>query len=97
MRLAAGLSLASLVAANSLSSLQQAKTAAETHLPYPHRPLAWGDVNFVSTTDIHNWLLGHQHATWPEPNYSGDAGDLLSFLTHMRKEAERNGRDLLLM
>lgn len=35
----------------------------------PYRPLVWGDFNVIHTTDTHGWLLGHQKATWPEPNY----------------------------
>ena len=35
----------------------------------PSRPLEWGDVNIVHTTDTHGWLLGHQKHSFPEPNY----------------------------
>jgi len=35
----------------------------------PSRPLEWGDLNVIHTTDTHGWLLGHQKASWPEPNY----------------------------
>lgn len=35
----------------------------------PERDLLWGDFNVLHTTDIHGWLLGHQGASWPEPNY----------------------------
>jgi len=35
----------------------------------PSRPLEWGDFNVIYTTDTHGWLLGHQKASWPEPNY----------------------------
>ncbi len=35
----------------------------------PSRPLEWGDVNIISTTDTHGWLLGHQKESFPEPNY----------------------------
>lgn len=35
----------------------------------PTRPLEWGDVNIIHTTDSHGWLLGHQKASFPEPNY----------------------------
>ncbi|OCF57071.1 vacuolar protein [Kwoniella mangroviensis CBS 10435] len=66
-------------------------------LPEPTRQLEWKDVNFLSTSDIHGWLLGHQHATWPEPNYSGDYGSLASFATHMRRVAHDKGVDLLLV
>ena len=35
----------------------------------PLRPLVWGDVNIIHTTDSHGWLLGHQKTSFPEPNY----------------------------
>lgn len=35
----------------------------------PSRPLQWGDVNIIHTTDTHGWLLGHQKHAFPEPNY----------------------------
>ena len=35
----------------------------------PTRPLQWGDVNVIHTTDTHGWLLGHQKKSFPEPNY----------------------------
>lgn len=54
----------------------------------PSRPLVWGDLNVIHTTDSHGWLLGHQKASAPEPNYSGDFGDFASFVTHMKQIAE---------
>lgn len=35
----------------------------------PTRPLVWGDLNIIHTTDSHGWLLGHQKTSFPEPNY----------------------------
>ena len=35
----------------------------------PTRPLQWGDLNFIHTTDTHGWLLGHQKKSFPEPYY----------------------------
>lgn len=35
----------------------------------PTRPLEWGDINIIHTTDSHGWLLGHQKLSSPEPNY----------------------------
>lgn len=35
----------------------------------PSRPLEWGDINIIHTTDSHGWLLGHQKTSFPEPNY----------------------------
>ncbi|KAI0821280.1 Metallo-dependent phosphatase-like protein [Irpex lacteus] len=63
----------------------------------PSRPLVWGDVNIIHTTDSHGWLLGHQKASFPEPNYSGDFGDFASFVAHMKEIAHKKGVDLLLV
>ncbi|KAF9222392.1 hypothetical protein BS17DRAFT_783645 [Gyrodon lividus] len=63
----------------------------------PYRPLVWGDFNVIHTTDTHGWLLGHQKASWPEPNYSGDLGDFASFVTHMKEIAIAKDVDLLLV
>lgn len=40
-----------------------------TELTPPSRPLVWGDLNIIHTTDTHGWLLGHQKLSPPEPNY----------------------------
>ncbi|KAI0753174.1 Metallo-dependent phosphatase-like protein [Daedaleopsis nitida] len=69
----------------------------QTHLTPPSRPLVWGDVNIIHTTDSHGWLLGHQKASFPEPNYSGDLGDFASFVTHMKELAVLKDVDLLLV
>ncbi|KIJ66131.1 hypothetical protein HYDPIDRAFT_174819 [Hydnomerulius pinastri MD-312] len=63
----------------------------------PYRPLVWGDFNVIHTTDTHGWLLGHQKASWPEPDYSGDLGDFASFVTHMKQLAIEKDVDLLLV
>ncbi|KAG1747516.1 Metallo-dependent phosphatase-like protein [Suillus occidentalis] len=63
----------------------------------PYRPLAWGDFNVIHTTDTHGWLLGHQKASFPEPDYSGDLGDFASFVTHMKNIAIEKDVDLLLV
>lgn len=44
---------------------------ADTSSPItpPTRPLVWGDLNVIHTTDTHGWLLGHQKSSAPEPNY----------------------------
>ncbi|KZT05411.1 uncharacterized protein LAESUDRAFT_727057 [Laetiporus sulphureus 93-53] len=63
----------------------------------PSRPLEWSDVNVIHTTDSHGWLLGHQHLSFPEPNYSGDFGDFASFVTHMKQIALEKDVDLLLI
>ncbi|KAF9529781.1 Metallo-dependent phosphatase-like protein [Crepidotus variabilis] len=66
-------------------------------LPPPSRPLTWGDVNIIHTTDSHGWLLGHQKKSSPEPNYSGDFGDFSSFVSHMKQTAAEKDVDLLLV
>ena len=63
----------------------------------PTRPLVWGDVNVIHTTDTHGWLLGHQEPSFPEPYYSGDFGDFASFVNHMKEIAQEKGVDLLLV
>ncbi|KDQ28380.1 hypothetical protein PLEOSDRAFT_1105040 [Pleurotus ostreatus PC15] len=66
-------------------------------LTSPSRPLEWGDINILHTTDTHGWLLGHQKASFPEPNYSGDFGDFSSFVSHMKTIALEKDVDLLLV
>ncbi|TFK44996.1 Metallo-dependent phosphatase-like protein [Crucibulum laeve] len=63
----------------------------------PSRPLQWGDINIIHTTDSHGWLLGHQKTSFPEPNYSGDFGDFASFVAHMKQLAIERDVDLLLV
>ncbi|OWT39813.1 vacuolar protein [Cryptococcus neoformans Bt1] len=70
---------------------------AALELPIPTAPLEWKQANFLSISDSHGWLLGHQHTTWPEPNYSGNYGSFASFVIHMRKIADEKGVDLLLI
>ncbi|UZJ56308.1 hypothetical protein CBS101457_005628 [Exobasidium rhododendri] len=61
------------------------------------RPLQWGDVQILHTTDIHGWYQGHMKSSEPEPDYSGDWGDFASFVTHMRRQARKRGVDLLIV
>ncbi|KAF8182105.1 Metallo-dependent phosphatase-like protein [Mycena galopus ATCC 62051] len=70
---------------------------SQTRISPPSRPLQWGDINIISTTDTHGWLLGHQHASFPEPNYSGTWGDYAAFVSHMKALAEEKDVDLLLV
>ncbi|KAF9582660.1 hypothetical protein BGW38_010923, partial [Lunasporangiospora selenospora] len=57
------------------------------------RPLEWGDLNVISTTDTHGWLAGHVK----EASYSADFGDFSSFLSHMREQAIHRRKDLLVV
>ncbi|GAA5825830.1 hypothetical protein JCM11251_000017 [Rhodosporidiobolus azoricus] len=77
---------------SSPSTFQQPDSSPPTDWPY--RPLPWGEVNVLSTTDTHGWLGGHQRN---EPSFSGDWGDLYSFVQRMEEEARRRGVDLLLV
>jgi 2',3'-cyclic-nucleotide 2'-phosphodiesterase (5'-nucleotidase family) len=45
------------------------RAVPQAPLTPPSRPLVWGDVNIIHTTDSHGWLLGHQKPSFPEPNY----------------------------
>ncbi len=49
--------------------LYERRAYPQVQLPPPSRPLEWGDVNIIHTTDSHGWLLGHQKTPFPEPNY----------------------------
>jgi 2',3'-cyclic-nucleotide 2'-phosphodiesterase (5'-nucleotidase family) len=59
----------------------------------PRGPLAWGQINFLHTTDTHGWLEGHLK----EPNYGADWGDFVSFTNHMKRRAISMGVDLLIV
>ncbi|GAA6007091.1 hypothetical protein JCM10207_001503 [Rhodosporidiobolus poonsookiae] len=83
---------ASASARTQIPLLQQPDSSPPTDWPY--RALPWGDVNVLSTTDTHGWLLGHQRH---EPSFSGDWGDLYSFTQRLKEEARRRGVDLLLV
>ena len=39
--------------------------APPTALTLPSRPLVWGELNIIHTTDTHGWLLGHQKVVTP--------------------------------
>ncbi|KAF4497393.1 5^ nucleotidase [Fusarium agapanthi] len=62
-------------------------------IPGPMRDLTWGQLNFIHTTDTHGWIGGH----FQEPQYSADWGDYISFTKHMRKRADEQGSDLLVI
>ncbi|KAF2746565.1 ser/Thr protein phosphatase-like protein family [Sporormia fimetaria CBS 119925] len=70
-----------------------AQPSAPSPIPAPLRPLPWGQLNFLHTTDIHGWWGGHLQ----EPSYSADWGDYISFAKHLRDRADAEGRDLLLI
>jgi hypothetical protein len=45
------------------------RTIPSFPLAPPTRPLVWGDVIIINTTDSHGWILGYQKSSFPEPNY----------------------------
>ena len=61
----------------------------------PLRELPWttNGINFLHTTDTHGWHGGHLQ----EPQYSADWGDYISFSHHLRKRADDDGSDLLVI
>ncbi|WPH03211.1 secreted protein [Acrodontium crateriforme] len=59
----------------------------------PRGRLAWGQLNFMHTTDTHGWLEGHIK----EKNYGADWGDFVSFVKAMRSKASELDVDLLLV
>ncbi|KAI5467934.1 Metallo-dependent phosphatase-like protein [Mariannaea sp. PMI_226] len=79
------------------AALVSLATAAQPDAPQPvaapMRDLIWGQLNFLHTTDTHGWLGGHLQ----EPQYSADWGDYVSFIHHMRKQADNDGTDLLVV
>jgi 2',3'-cyclic-nucleotide 2'-phosphodiesterase (5'-nucleotidase family) len=46
---------------------------ASEPLGSPHRPLDFGQLNVIATTDTHGWIRGHLGSAEPEPNASGGA------------------------
>lgn len=59
----------------------------------PKKPLNWGEINFIHTSDSHGWLEGHIK----ERNYGADWGDFVSFIHHMKDQATDKNVDLLLI
>ncbi|KXL43773.1 hypothetical protein M433DRAFT_69234 [Acidomyces richmondensis BFW] len=67
--------------------------SAPKSITAPLRELPWGQLNFLHTTDLHGWYAGHLQ----EPQYSADWGDYISFTHHLRRRADEDGSDLLLI
>ncbi|KAL5335671.1 Metallo-dependent phosphatase-like protein [Aspergillus crustosus] len=76
-----------------LFAVQAIQPSAPEPIAAPLRPLIWGQLNFLHTTDTHGWLAGHLQ----EPSYSADWGDYVTFATRMREMAESHGQDLLVV
>ncbi|THV06286.1 hypothetical protein K435DRAFT_789690 [Dendrothele bispora CBS 962.96] len=78
-------------------TLAVCRSSTPSGLTPPTRPLQWGDINVIHTTDTHGWFLGHQKISFPESNYSGDLGDLAFFVSRMKEIALQKDLDLLLI
>ncbi|KAL3444345.1 Ser/Thr protein phosphatase family protein [Aspergillus insuetus] len=76
---------------NELTTFQQPVGHNATNGPW--RGLAWGEVNFLHTTDTHGWLEGHLN----EVDYGADWGDFVSFVKRMRDRADELNVDLLVV
>lgn len=73
--------------------IDQQPGAKKPRLDEQIRDLEWGQVNFLHTTDTHSWYLGHLN----QRQYSLDWGDFISFVEHMRLQADLENRDLLVV
>jgi 2',3'-cyclic-nucleotide 2'-phosphodiesterase (5'-nucleotidase family) len=73
------------------SPQQQPEAMNSTEIPT--RPLPWGNINFLHTSDSHGWMDGHHNV----PSWGGDWGDFVSFTARMRKLAEQKKVDLLVV
>ncbi|RFU30345.1 hypothetical protein B7463_g5969, partial [Scytalidium lignicola] len=67
--------------------------SAPSPVAAPMRPLPWGNLNFLQTTDTHGWLAGHLQ----EAQYSADWGDYISFAERMQEKADEEGIDLVIV
>ncbi|KAK4541152.1 hypothetical protein LTR36_008226 [Oleoguttula mirabilis] len=78
-----------------LHSAVAEQPSAPSPISAPLRGLPWaaGGLNFLHTTDTHGWHGGHLQ----EAQYSADWGDYISFAHHLRKRADNDGSDLLLI
>ncbi|KAK0628608.1 Metallo-dependent phosphatase-like protein [Bombardia bombarda] len=85
---------AAAVAGAALATLARAsQPGAATPVAAPMRDLVWGKLNVLHTTDTHGWHGGHLQ----ESQYSADWGDYVSFAEHLRRTADEQGVDLLLV
>lgn len=70
-------------------------------------PLRLGDINIIHVTDVHSYISGHRHnesrvstgygVSWYEIDTApqdADYADLLSFVEHMKSQAQAQGKDL---
>ncbi|KAK3110985.1 hypothetical protein LTR53_014187 [Teratosphaeriaceae sp. CCFEE 6253] len=74
-------------------NVKRMQPEAQNATSAPRAPLAWGQLNFLHTTDTHGFLEGHLK----QQQYSADWGDFVSFVRDMRKKAEAYDVDLLVV
>ncbi|KAI5296575.1 hypothetical protein KEM52_006497 [Ascosphaera acerosa] len=94
--IAIGLSTCSQCLPHSLKNKTTAAAAAAASpdvREWTGRPLEWGQLNFLHTTDLHGFLSGHRHS----PYFKADWGDFAAFVSRMRAKAVGYGVDLLLV
>ena len=82
-----------LLLAHIYSSVLASQPSAPAPISAPLRELPWAQLNFLHTTDTHGWHGGHLQ----EAQYSADWGDYISFADHLRKRADDDGSDLLVI
>lgn len=88
------MAMRTLLASGFLAAAAQAmQPNAANPVAAPMRDLQWAQLNFLHTTDTHGWHGGHLQ----ESQYSADWGDYVSFAHHMRKKADEQGVDLLVI
>ncbi|KAJ4483664.1 Metallo-dependent phosphatase-like protein [Lentinula aciculospora] len=75
----------------------QKRLFPQTQLTKPTRPLDWGDLNIIHTTDTHDKCLLLAIALSLCFSIIGDFGDFSSFVQHMKQIAIEKDVDLLLV
>ncbi|KAG8997440.1 hypothetical protein FRB90_012500 [Tulasnella sp. 427] len=85
MKIQLSLSLAAL-----LASLQ---ANAQTPRPAPEpRPFHMHDMNFIHTSDIHSWYLGHRG---DKTKWDANIGDVVTFVDQLRKTGASRKQDVI--
>ncbi|VVT56314.1 uncharacterized protein SAPINGB_P004958 [Magnusiomyces paraingens] len=75
----------------SVADIAQQPSAEPPNFSAEIRPLTWGQLNIIHTTDTHSWQPGHLL----EPGFSADWGDIYSFVSHLKKIGKDKGSDVL--
>ncbi|KIW08088.1 uncharacterized protein PV09_01028 [Verruconis gallopava] len=87
------LAVASPLLALLVSAVFAIQPEARPAVAAPLRELPWSQLNILHTTDVHGWFGGHLQ----EPSFSADWGDYISFAHHLRKRADEDGSDVILV